>query len=343
MANTTSIPSSFLHLLSTIIHNPDVVMLFEAGLKNNTHIHKLLDQHIIACTINGRECYKPSYLIAFMAWIIIQTADSTLEELAIASQDDLPIAKLYGIPNYLLSLACSSRQELKAAFGEFQAFIQDTVFWLTYHINYSVSKGFNARINWGAYIGLQWDSFLFQIVPSRVINEACKQGVTANEVIKHYVSNDDAALTRYITPTTVTFPDIAAWLHFPYDPHYPPMLLFKHLPQLLTYPGWEDTISSPGSPPDYSPAGSGSTTDVEMTDDSDTNFDVDNITEIMSRMFINDDYVKMEVTARLPVDEIMEMCTSLYSYKHPQGLTNLFFRHLKTGGAVLWISLTFAY
>ncbi|KAK0245355.1 hypothetical protein EDD85DRAFT_15297 [Armillaria nabsnona] len=141
-----------------------------------------------------------------------------------------------------------------------------------------------------------------------VINEACKQGVTTNEVIEHYTSNDDTALTCYITPTTVTFPDITAWLHFLYNPHYPCMSLFKHLPQLLTYPGWEDTISSPSSPPDYSPAGSGSTMDIEMTDDSDTDFDVDNIAEMMSRMSINDDYVKMEVTARLPIDEIMEIC-----------------------------------
>ncbi|KAK0207743.1 hypothetical protein IW262DRAFT_1469082 [Armillaria fumosa] len=217
--NSVPVAGNFLQLLCTVIHNPEIIALFEGTLRNNIHTSKLLDQHMVACTINGRQCYKLFDVLFYGANNIVPYTNScqcpqsiphsALEELAITSQDDLPIAKLYGSPNHLLSLACNSKQELIAAFSELQAFICDTIFWLTSCINYS-----------------------------------------------------------------------------------------------------DDSISSPNSSPGDSPEELGYSTDVEMSKDSDTNVDINYIMEKLSCLSIDNDYVKMEMAAKLPMDQIMNLCTS---------------------------------
>ncbi len=71
----------------------------------------------------------------------------------------------------------------------------------------------------------------------------------------HYYTDDGGALTRYISPSVRYFPDIAAWLRFPYDPRYSGMNFLNSLPRLLTDFSQEDEISSTvGSPPSSSPS-----------------------------------------------------------------------------------------
>lgn len=366
-SNTTgaSVPDSFLDPLRIVIGNPAIIALVEGAMKNDVSLDELIDQHIVAFTVGDRELYRPSYLIAVATWVLAQTTgdvllhatnnitpyantsqrprtipECALKELGLTSQHELAIAELHGLPNYLVSLVCSSRHELKARFGKFQALVQGAIFWLASCINNSIRRGFDTCINWGAYIGLKWDEFLFRVAPSRydniqthnaeidasliirVISEARRRGVSANEVIEHYASNDEAALTRYIPSTAINFPDITAWLHFPYDLRYPRTSMFTYLPQLLTNYSSEDehTISSSGPP--SSPAGSyvtvDSDSDVEMTDDDDDYSDEDSLAEMMSRLSINDSDVKMELTSYLPV---VDICTSPYSHNHPHGLT----------------------
>ncbi len=156
-SNTTgaSVPDSFLDPLRIVIGNPAIIALVEGAMKNDVSLDELIDQHIVAFTVGDRELYRPSYLIAVATCVLAQTKgdvllhatnnitpyantsqwprtipECALKELGLTSQHELAIAELHGLPNYLVSLVCSSRHELKARFGKFQALVQGAIFWL---------------------------------------------------------------------------------------------------------------------------------------------------------------------------------------------------------------------
>lgn len=277
-AVTTFDPDHYMHPLRQVIHHPAVLLFFESILKNDAVFQDILDKNIVSGIVGGKRIFKPSYPLGCAGWTVVQTLsdivlaavhnvtpypgkgqrsmvipESAFEELGISSQRDLDLARFHCLPNFLLNLYCNTPDEVRCAFKKFQQFLCRCITWLASRVNHSISKGFDTRLNWGAFIGLRWDEFLFRVSPSTIIAEARRRGVTVDELTMHYYTDDGGALTRYISPSVRYFPDIAAWLHFPYDPRYSGMDFLNSLPRLLTDFSQEDEISSTvGSPPSSS-------------------------------------------------------------------------------------------
>ncbi|KAK0479336.1 hypothetical protein IW261DRAFT_1564709 [Armillaria novae-zelandiae] len=131
-------------------------------------------------------------------------------------------------------LVCDSLNALCLALTNFQQFLHSVILWTASRINHSVLKGFEVRLNWGAFIGLKWEDFLFGVSPATVIMEVCKHGMTAKEVYAYYKADDAVPITPYIPHLPVHYPDIVAYMHFPYHPRYSRMDFFKSLPCILT-------------------------------------------------------------------------------------------------------------
>lgn len=203
--------------------------------------------------------YRPSYPFGAAGWAVVQSLsdlvfaaihkitpysgksqrprtipETAFEELGITSVSELAITQLQCQPNYLSTLASNSLEDLRLALNNFQQFLRRVIVWIASCINHSVSKGFEAPLNWGAFIGLKWEDFLFCISPATVIAEACKHSITTEEVYAYYETDDTSSLTRYIPNSPVYYPDIAAYIHFPYHPQYSRMDFFNSLPCLIT-------------------------------------------------------------------------------------------------------------
>ncbi|KAK0212250.1 hypothetical protein DFS33DRAFT_1280140 [Desarmillaria ectypa] len=245
--------------------------------------------------------YKPSYVLGSAGWAILQTLsdivmaavhnitpyqgrsqrpltipESAFEELGISSQNKVNITHFHCHPNYLFTLACRSRDELLDTLRAFQQALRVGITWLASRINYSIGKGFQARVNWGAFVGMSWDEFLFHVSPATVLAEARRQGLTAEEITMHYYTNDEQALTRYIPYSPIGYPDLAAYIHFPYDPRYPRTSFFEDLPRLITNYAKNNTSSTSGTP---STATLTPSTDFEMKDSV-----IEDVTELMGNL-----------------------------------------------------------
>ncbi|KAK0454168.1 uncharacterized protein EV420DRAFT_1645028 [Desarmillaria tabescens] len=216
--------------------------------------------------------YKPSYMLGSAGWAILWTLldiimatmhnitpylgrsqhpltipESAFEELGISSpNNEVDITHFHCCPNYLFTLTCPSRDELLNTLQIFQQGLCACIMWLASRVNYSVGKGFQARINWGTFVGMSWDEFLFHVSPAMVLAEAHCQGLTAKEITMHYYTNNEYALTCYIPYSPVGYPDLAAYIHFPYDSRYSQTSFFQDLPCLImNYT--ENTTSTPGT------------------------------------------------------------------------------------------------
>ncbi|KAK0447518.1 hypothetical protein EV421DRAFT_1900898 [Armillaria borealis] len=218
-ALTTFDKSHFMYPLHTVIHDPTLLLFFESILKNDAVFQTLLDKHIVTVEKGTERRYRPSYLLGCAGWTMVQTLSdivftavhniqpyagnaqrpqtiprAALEELGytqLATPRDIDITRFHCLPNYLFNLVCRTPGDLRRAFDAFQKFLCRSIVWLTTRIHYSISKGFEARLNWGAYIGVRWDEYLYRVSPSTVIAEARRRGITADEVAAHYSTNDD--------------------------------------------------------------------------------------------------------------------------------------------------------
>ncbi len=235
-AITTFDRGHFLHPLQTANHHPTLILLLESFFNNNAVIKTVLDKHIVASKRGDVTLYCPSYPFAAAGWSVVLSLsdlvlaavhnitlypgksqrpltipESAFEELGITSADELTIAQLQCHPNYLSTLACDSLDALHLALTNFQQFLRRVILWIASRINYSISKGFEARLDWG-------EDFLFRVSPATVIAEAPKRGVTAKEVYSYYKTDETSSLTHYIPHSPVYYPDIAVYIHFPYNP-----------------------------------------------------------------------------------------------------------------------------
>ncbi|KAK0435426.1 hypothetical protein EV421DRAFT_1908719 [Armillaria borealis] len=271
----------YLHSFRVAVHHPVLLALFESILGNDTAFLTNLDNHIIAAKQGDKTIYKPSYVLGSAGWAVLQTLSdivtaathnitpysgqsqrpltipqSALEELGISSMKDVDITHFHCLPNYLLTLSRPSRDELRSALRVFQQGLRRCIMWLASRINYSVKKGFQARVNWGAFVGMSWDEFLFP-----------------EEITMHYYTDDEQSLTCYIPYSPASYPDLATYIHFPYDPRYPRTTFFNDLPRLITNYAENATSSAPVTP----------STDVEMKDSA-----IEDITEQMGNLSLDD-------------------------------------------------------
>ncbi|KAK0430564.1 hypothetical protein EV421DRAFT_1912770 [Armillaria borealis] len=236
----------YLHSFRAAVHHPVLLALFESILRNDTAFLTNLDNHIVAAKQGDKTVYKPSYVLRSAGWAVLQTLSdivtaaahnitpysgwsqhpltipqSALEELSISLMKDIDITHFHCLPNYLLTLSRPSRDELRSALRVFQQGLCCCIMWLALRINYSVKKGFQARVNWGAFVGMSWDEFLFHVSPATVIAEGRRRGLTAEEITMHYYTDDEQSLMCYIPYSPASYPDLATYIHFPYDPWYP--------------------------------------------------------------------------------------------------------------------------
>ncbi|KAK0459451.1 hypothetical protein IW261DRAFT_1578521 [Armillaria novae-zelandiae] len=279
----------YLHALQTAIHHPTLILLLESILKNDAVFHSLLDKHIVSSKLGETTTYGVSYPFGAAGWSVVQSLsdlvfaaahnitpysnkgqrpltipESVFEELGIRTARDVAIL--------------NSREDLRMALIKFQQFLCRTILWLASHINHSVSKGFEACLNWGTFIGLKWDKFLFRVSPSTVIAEARKRSITAEEIHSFYETKDTSSLTRYIPHLPVHYPDIAARIHFPYHPEYPRSGFFDSLPCLIAnYPDDDSSMTSTLVSPVVEANG-----DIKMKDQ-----DIEDITDRMGNLTLD--------------------------------------------------------
>ncbi|KAK0216706.1 hypothetical protein EDD85DRAFT_798138 [Armillaria nabsnona] len=249
----------YLHSFRTAVNHPVFLALFESILGNDTTFLTDLNNHIVAAKQGDNTVYKPSYILGSAGWAVLQTLSdlvmaaahnitlylersqcpvtipqSALEELGISSAKDVDITCFHCLPNYLLTLSCPSHDELRSALRAFQQGLHCCIIWLALRINYSVKKGFQAHVNWGTFVGMSWDEFLFHVSPATIIAEGRCQGLTTEEITMHYYTNNKQALTHYIPYSSASYPDLATYIHFPYDLQYPQTTFFNDLPCLIT-------------------------------------------------------------------------------------------------------------
>ncbi|KAK0199268.1 hypothetical protein DFS33DRAFT_1369422, partial [Desarmillaria ectypa] len=245
--------------------------------------------------------YKPSYMLGSAGWAILQTLldivmaaihnitpyqgrsqhpltipESAFEELGISSQNKVNITHFHCHLNYLFTLACHSCNELLNTLRAFQQALHIGIIWLASRINYSIGKGFQARINWSTFIGMSWDEFLFCISPAMVLAEAHHQGLTAEEITMHYYTNNEQALIHYIPYSPIGYSDLATYIHFPYDPQYLQTSFFEDLPCLIMNYAENNTSSTSSIP---STATLTSSTNFKMKDSV-----IEDITEQMGNL-----------------------------------------------------------
>ncbi|SJL18155.1 uncharacterized protein ARMOST_21729 [Armillaria ostoyae] len=122
----------------------------------------------------------------------------------------------------------------------------------------------------------------FHCLPNFLLNLYCNTpDEPADEITKHYYTDDGGALTRYISPSVRYFPDITAWLHFPYDPRYSSMDFLNSLPSLITDISQDDDISFTVASAPSSPA---TLIDDDDFDNNVKDKDMEDITYLMGNL-----------------------------------------------------------